>query len=91
MALLVSPLGVISDLPDDQVGPATWNEGCVRLCRGGESVVVSVDLDRLTGPAIAATLYELADMQPHAICVAFETKRMISSHCRHSAGFPTYL
>jgi hypothetical protein len=88
MALVVSPLGVISDLPDDHVGAANWNEGCVRICRGGESVVVAVDSDRLTGPAIAATLYELADMRPRAICFAFEAERIIQVIVGTAEAFP---
>jgi hypothetical protein len=40
-------------------------------------VIVSVKSDCLTGPAVAATLYELADMRPHAVCFAFETKNVI--------------
>jgi hypothetical protein len=32
-------------------------------------VIISVDFERLTGSAIAAALYELADMRPTKICL----------------------
>jgi hypothetical protein len=88
MTLVVSPRGVVSDLPEDQVGAPNWNEACVRVSRGAESVIVSVDCDRLTGPAIAATLYELADLRPNAICFAFETKRTIQIIIGATQTFP---
>jgi hypothetical protein len=70
MALVIRAAGAVSNLSDDRADDATWSGGCIRFRRKGQSVVVSVDFDRLTGPAIAAALYELGDMQPKEICLA---------------------
>jgi hypothetical protein len=77
MALVISTWGTVANLRDDQVNDATWDQGCVRIRRTRQSVIVSVDSDRLTGPAIAATLYELADMEPQKICLAIGKNRII--------------
>lgn len=68
MALVIGPLGSVSNLDDDRAGDATWNGGCIHIRRRTRSVVVSVDFNRLTGPAVAAALYEIADMEPDRIC-----------------------
>jgi hypothetical protein len=70
MALVISSLGTVSDLSEDQVDEASWNAGCIHIRQRGQSVIMSVAFDRLTGPAIAAALYELGDMQPKKICFA---------------------
>jgi hypothetical protein len=70
MALVISPLGIVSNLSEYRVDEATWNEGCIHIRRRAQSVIVSVDFDRLTGPAIAAALYEIADMRPKKICLS---------------------
>src|ERR1051325_1663963 len=70
MALVISPLGIVSDLSRGQVDNATWNERGIHIRRRGQSVTMSVAFDRLTGPAIAAALYELGDIRPSRICLA---------------------
>src|ERR1041384_1987071 len=69
MALVVSSLGTVSNLADDRAVDATRKEGCIHIRRRARSVIVSVDFDRLTGPAIAAALYELGDMELDKICL----------------------
>jgi hypothetical protein len=69
MALVISQVGVVSNLSEDRVGDATWNEGCIHVRQRAQSVIISVDFERLTGPAVAAALYELADMRPKQICL----------------------
>jgi hypothetical protein len=69
MALMIGPLGTVSNLAGDRVDDATWKEGCIHICRRGLSVIVSLNFDRLTGPAIAAALYEIGDMEPDKICL----------------------
>jgi hypothetical protein len=64
MSLVIGPLGIVSNLSNDSAGEATWNEGCIHIRQRARSVIMSVDSDLLTGPAVAAALYELADMQP---------------------------
>ena len=66
---MISPMGVVSTLSEAGGGEATGNEGCIHIRQGAKSVIVSVDFERLTGPAIAAALYELADMQPTKVCL----------------------
>src|SRR4051794_15948346 len=77
MALMISPMGVVSTLSKDGGGDATGTEGCIHIRRGAKSVTVSVDFERLTGPAIAAALYELADMQPTKVCLTAGENRTI--------------
>ena len=76
MALMISPVGVVSTLSGAGWGDATANEGCIHIRRGAKSVIVSVDFERVTGPAIAAALYELADMQPAKICLTAGENRI---------------
>src|SRR4051812_9215293 len=69
MALVIGPLGAVSNLAGDRADDAPWKEGCIHIRRRAQSVIVSIDFDRLTGPAIAAALYELGDMEPERICL----------------------
>ena len=74
MALVIGPLGTVSNLADDRAYDAPWKEGCIHIRRRARSVIVSIDFDRLTGPAIAAALYELGDMEPEKICLTVGDK-----------------
>jgi hypothetical protein len=76
VALIISSSGTVSDLSEYQVDEASWNEGCIHIRQRGQSVIMSVDFDRLTGPAIAAALYELGDMRPKTICLAIDENRI---------------
>jgi hypothetical protein len=69
MALVIGLLGAVSTLGDNRAGDATWNEGCIHIRQRAQLAIVSIDFDRLTGPAIAAALYELGDMEPGKICL----------------------
>ena len=73
---MISPVGVVSTQSEDGWGVTTGNEGCIHIRRRAKSVIVSVDFERLTGPAIAAALYELADMQPTKICLISDGNRI---------------
>ncbi len=77
MALVISPIGVVSILSEDRGCDAVWNEGCIQILQRAESVIISVDFERLTEPAIAAALYELADMRPKKICLTARGDRTI--------------
>jgi hypothetical protein len=65
VALVISSSGTVTDLSDDQVDDVAWNAGCIHIRQLGQSVIMSVAFDRLTGPAIAAALYELGDTRPN--------------------------
>ena len=77
MARVISRMGVVSTLSDDKVDEAIWQEGCIHIRQRAKSVIVSVDFERLTGSAIAAALYELADRQPTTICLSAGENRII--------------
>jgi hypothetical protein len=70
MALVICRSGIVSELSEDRVEEAPWNEGCIHIRRREQSVTMSVNFNRLTVPAIAAALYELGDMRPKQICLA---------------------
>jgi hypothetical protein len=69
MALVISRIGAVSTLSEEGAGDETWNEGCIHIRQRAQSVIISVDFERLTEPAIAAAFYELADMRPQHICL----------------------
>ena len=77
MTLVIGPLGTVSDLANDRVDDATRNEGCIHIHRTAGSVILSVAFDRLTGPAIAAALYELYDMRSEKICLVISKNDII--------------
>src|ERR1044072_310700 len=87
MALMISPMGIVSTLSENGEGEATGNEGCIHIRRGAKSVIVSVDFERLTGPAIAAALYELADMGPTKICLTAGESRTVEVMVGFDAAF----
>src|ERR1041384_5778703 len=87
MALMISPVGVVSTQSEDGWGVTTGNEGCIHIRRRAKSVIVSVDFEHLTGPAIAAALYELADMQPTKVCLTAGKNRTVEVLVGFEAAF----
>jgi hypothetical protein len=77
MALVISRIGVVSTLSEDGGSNAIWNEGCIHIRQRAQSVIITVDFERLTGPAIAAALYELADLQPKQVCLTADKDTII--------------
>ena len=76
MALVISSLGIVSDVPEDQIDNVIWDEGYIHIRRRRQSVIMYIAFDRLTGPAVAAALYELADMQPNKVCLVGHENRI---------------
>jgi hypothetical protein len=76
MTLVIRPSGIVTNLPENKINEAIWNEGCLHIRRRAQSVTMSVAFDRLTAPAIAAALYELADMRPTKICLVGNENQM---------------
>lgn len=76
MVLVISPMGIVSDMSEDEVDDALWSEGCIHIYRRAQSVTMSVVFDRLTAPAVAAALYELADMRPAQVSLVERENRM---------------
>jgi hypothetical protein len=63
-------------LSNHQVDDTIGGNGCIRIHRRARWVVMSINFDRLTRVAIAAALYELADMRPENICLVVGENRI---------------
>src|SRR3954470_8881362 len=87
MALVIGPLGIMSNLSKGHIDTATWDERCIYIRRRGQSVTMSVIFDRLTGPAIAAALYELGDMRPNKTYLITGANRKVEVLVGFEAAF----
>jgi hypothetical protein len=76
MVLAITPAGMVSNLSEDQIDEATWDDACIHISRRARSAIVSVDFRRVTSPAIAAALYEIADLRPKEITLFGNDNRM---------------